>query len=158
LTAKNQATVDGHDGLREQLQVTTQHDEATADISDAGAVVTPEVGNGLEVRRQASREPHHLDVALRLALQAAAGLNAVEVAVDVDLEQDRRMVRRATRHCRIGTLEAQVSQLEFFDERIDYAHRIVVTDVVIKAFGQQRDLATVFAFDESLQRLLRSDA
>jgi hypothetical protein len=49
-----------------------------------------------------------------------------------------------------GTLEAQVSQLDLFDERIDNADRIVLTDVVIKALGQQRDLATVFAFDESL--------
>ena len=59
------AAVDGHDGLREQLQVTSQHDEATTDVSDADAVGAPEVGNGLEVRRQAAREPHQLDVALR---------------------------------------------------------------------------------------------
>jgi len=59
------AAVDGHDGLREQLQVTSQHDEATTDVSDADAVGAPEVGNGLEVRRQAAREPHQLDVSLR---------------------------------------------------------------------------------------------
>ena len=60
------------------------------------------------------------------------------------------MVGRSARHGRFGSLEAQVSQLELFDERIDYADWVVLTDVVIKALGQQRDLATVFAFDESL--------
>ena len=71
----------------------------------------------------------------RFALQAATGLNAVEVAVDVDLEQDRRVVRRATRHGRIGTLEAQVSQLELFDKCIDDPNGVVLANVVVKAFG-----------------------
>jgi hypothetical protein len=94
----------------------------------------------------------HINSTLRCASRsrAAAGLNAVEVAVDVDLEQDRRVVGRSARRGRFGTLEAQVSQLEFFDERIDDADRVVLTDVVIKALGQQLDLATVFAFDEPL--------
>lgn len=31
-----------------------------------------------------AREPHQLDIALCLALKSTAGLNAVEVATDVD--------------------------------------------------------------------------
>jgi hypothetical protein len=136
LTAKNQAAVDGHDGLREQFQVSTQRDEAAADVADADTVVAPEVRNGLEVRRQAACEPHQFDIALRFALQASAGLNAVEVAVDVDLEQDRRVVRRSASHGGFGTLKAQASQLEFFDERVDHTDRVVLPDVVIQTLGQ----------------------
>jgi len=49
-----------------------------------------EVGDGLEVGRQAAGEPHQFDVALSLALQAAAGLDPVEIAVDVELRAERR--------------------------------------------------------------------
>jgi hypothetical protein len=51
-----------------------------------------EVGDGLEVRSEPAGEPHQLDIALRLALQAAARLDTVQVAVDVELEQDRRVI------------------------------------------------------------------
>src|SRR5471030_531066 len=47
--------------------------------------------------RQAPRQPHHLQIALALSLESAARLDAVEVAVDIDLEQNRRVVRRPAR-------------------------------------------------------------
>lgn len=81
------ATVDGHHGLREELHLTAQRDEAAAHIADVLAVVAAEVSNGLEVGSQAAGEPHEFDVALGLALQPAAGLDATEVAVDIELEQ-----------------------------------------------------------------------
>jgi len=43
------------------------------------------------------------------------------------------VVGRSACHGRFGTLEAQASQLEFFDERIDDAHWVALTDVVIDA-------------------------
>ena len=58
---------------REQLQVPAQLHEAAADVADALAVVVAEVGNGLEVGRQSTGQPHQLDIALRLALQPPAG-------------------------------------------------------------------------------------
>jgi hypothetical protein len=44
------------------------------------ARVSPEVGDRLEVRSQATRQPHELDVASSLGLKASAGLESVEVA------------------------------------------------------------------------------
>lgn len=38
--------------------------------------------------------------------------------------------------------------LEFLDDDVDDSRRIVLTDIVIKAFGQQRHLLSVFAFDD----------
>ena len=72
-----------------------QSDELPAGRPDRRAIVLPEVGDGLEVRRQAPRQPHHLDVALRLALQPPARRDLVDVAVDVDLQQQRRDDRPA---------------------------------------------------------------
>ena len=54
--------------------------EGAAHVADRPPIVLAEVGNGLEVWHQASRQPHDLDVALRLALQPAAGLDPVQVS------------------------------------------------------------------------------
>src|SRR5438132_13377894 len=56
------------------------------------AIVLTEVGYGLEVRHQPARQPNQLDVALALPFQPTARLHPVEVAVDVNLQQRRRMI------------------------------------------------------------------
>jgi len=78
------AAVDGHDGLQEQIELATQRDELAASVAYRATVVAADVGDGLEVQRQPLGQPHELDIALGFALQASAGLDAVEVAVDVD--------------------------------------------------------------------------
>ena len=50
---------------------------------DGGTVVAPELRDGLEVRREASGQPDHFGVALRLTFQAAVGGHAIEIGVDV---------------------------------------------------------------------------
>jgi hypothetical protein len=49
------AAVDGNDGLREQAQVPAQDDKLPANATNGGTVVIAEIGDGLEVRRQAAR-------------------------------------------------------------------------------------------------------
>src|SRR6266702_6189763 len=72
----------------------TERDKAGAHLPDGAAVVLAEVGNRLVIGNKAAREPHHLNVAPGLMLEPAARLNPIEVAVDVELRQERRMVRR----------------------------------------------------------------
>src|SRR6476619_2238366 len=56
------------------------------------AIVLPKVGYRLEVRHQASGQPNQSDVALALPLQTPARLHPIEVPVDVNLQQSRRMI------------------------------------------------------------------
>jgi len=84
------------------------------------AVVLPEVGDGLEVRRQALREPHHLDVALRLTLQTAARGDLVDVAIDVNLQHHRRVIGRAPGRLRHNPREPQRAQVQLIDEHVDH--------------------------------------
>jgi hypothetical protein len=51
-------------------------------------------GDGLEIWHQTPGQPHQFDVALGFSLQTSARLDAVEIAVDVDLQQDRGVVSR----------------------------------------------------------------
>ena len=96
------AAVDRNDGMSEELEPTAQPDKLGAHRPDRRAIVLAEVGNRLEVGRQPPGQPHQLDIALRFAFQPPARLNAVEVAVEVDLQQRRGMIgwpaRRRRRH------------------------------------------------------------
>ncbi|MNS97292.1 hypothetical protein D3C72_1316180 [compost metagenome] len=86
--------INGDQMFSKQSQLLTQHNELATDASDGLAVVFSEVGDGLEIRHQTPGQPHQFDVALSFSLQPSARLNAVEIAVDVDLQQDRWVVSR----------------------------------------------------------------
>jgi hypothetical protein len=60
---------------------------------------TVSVGNSFVIRREPLDEPNHLQIALRLTLQTTARLDVVEIAVDVELQQDRGI------HLRHGPIE-----------------------------------------------------
>jgi hypothetical protein len=81
------AAVNGHHGVGEQLQLAAQQHEVTTDVANAFTVVAAEVRNGLEVGGQPAGQPHQLHVALALTLQAATGLDAVEIAIQAQLQQ-----------------------------------------------------------------------
>jgi hypothetical protein len=150
------AAVDGDDAVGEELHPAAQQHELLADLADGLAVVTAEVGNGLEVRGQAPGQPDQFEVALRLGLQASARLHPVEVAVDIDLEQRRRAVGRPARHRGIGALEAQLPKIEFIDEDIDDANCAVLVDPVIQPPGEEDALRSILTFDVPPHRSLPS--
>src|SRR3974390_2262058 len=96
-------SVDGHDGAREQVELPAEHQEPCAGRADRRPVVAAEVGDGLEVRHQAASQPHQLDIALGLPLKPPARLDAVEIAVNVKLEQIARRIARASRRLRVDS-------------------------------------------------------
>ncbi|MCY1220964.1 hypothetical protein D9M72_330020 [compost metagenome] len=114
------------DGHRQRL---TFSNDSNWPVSDG---LTPTVA----MHGQTSGQPHQFDVALSLTLKPATGLDAIEVAVDIDLQQNAGMVSGATGFCRDYTVEAQPAEVEFIDEHIDHPHRIGVRDVIIQALGQ----------------------
>ena len=99
-----------------------------AHLADRFAVVLPKVGDRLVVRRKTAQQPHHLDIAQHLALQPPARLHAIEVAVNIKLQQDRGMVARSAR--RPSELETKIRKIKPLDERIDHTNRVLVVDPV----------------------------
>jgi hypothetical protein len=79
------------------------------------------------------------------------------IAVDINLEQHAWMTRGSSRRCRSGSLKPEITKIKLIDKDVDYAHRIVVGHIVLDILGQQDNLLTVFAFNESLHVAARSE-
>ena len=118
------AAIDRNDRLGEQIELAAQHDEFATDVADRLAIVLAEVGNRLEVRHQPTGQPDQLDVAMCFPLQATARLNPIEVTVDVDLQQHRRMIGGPSDRFRAHALETQPIQIELLDEDLNDLDRI----------------------------------
>jgi hypothetical protein len=78
------------------------------------------------IRNQAAREPHHLDITARLTLEPAARLDPIEIAVDVKLQQHRRMIGRTAGRLGIDPIEPKTAQIECVDKGINHADGIVL--------------------------------
>jgi hypothetical protein len=87
------------------------------------------------VRHQPSKKPHHLDVAPGFPLQSTARLNPVEVAVNVELQQDGRMIGRPACGLRDDPVKPQAAQIERLDKSLDHMDGVIVLNPVVQAFG-----------------------
>src|ERR1700694_1834535 len=125
------AAIDRNARVAEQLKASAQHHKLTADLADGLAVVLAEIGYRLEVRHQAAGQPHQLDVALALPLQAPARLHPIEVSVDVNLQQRRWMVGRPSRRLRLDPGKTELGQIKLIDKDIDRPDRIILVQIVI---------------------------
>ena len=148
-------SVDRDAGFRQQSHLPTQLDELSADFFDRRAIVLAEIGDRLVIGREPPGEPHHLEIALALALQAAARVHAIEIAVDVELEQRCGMVGRSASVGRIDAREPQIAKIQRVDENIDRANWIALVDEVIEAFGQQRRLPPIHPLHEARHQFPR---
>src|SRR5947208_13444888 len=131
LTALNLLPSNRNACLAQQLKASAQHHELTADLVDGVAIILAEVGYRLEIRHQAPGQPHQLDVTLAFPLQAPARLHPIEVSVDVNLQQRRRMVGRPS-CCRwLDATKAEPCQIKLIDKDIDRPDRIILTQIVV---------------------------
>ncbi len=142
--------VDRHARRRQQAELPTQRHELRADLADRWASVSSEVGDGLVIRRQTARQPHHFDIAASLALKPPARLHPVEIAINVELQQHRRMIARPPRRLRHSATEPETAQIELIDENIDHPNRIVFVDPVLQALREQRALSPIHTLDKPL--------
>jgi hypothetical protein len=60
------------------------------------------------------------------------------------------MIGGPTGHLRRNTRKAQRFQVEFVNEDIDDADRIVLSHVVVKEFGKQNALRSILALNKAL--------
>ena len=102
-------------------------------LLDGRAVVFAEIGDGFVIRNEPSRQPHHFQIAAGV-LQPPAGLDPIEIAINIKLEQRRWMISRPTGRRRDYAIEPQFAQFQRIDEYIDRPHRIALVHPIIEAF------------------------
>jgi len=95
------------------------------------------------IRNQPTGEPHHLNVAASLTLKPAARLNPIEITVNVELQQHRRMVRRPAGGLGINPAKPKLGQ-------INHANRIILANPIFQAFRKQCALAAVHPPNKAL--------
>src|SRR3984893_9483843 len=88
------AAIDGAARCRQKADLSAKRDELRAHLADRGPVILAKIGKRLVIGNQPSGEPHDLHVAPGLPVTPAARLNPIEITVDVELQKDRRTVRR----------------------------------------------------------------
>ena len=147
--------VDGNAGFRQQAHLAAEFDKACAHLADRTAIVLPEIRNRLVVGDKPAHKPHHLNVAPGVTLEPAARLNPVEIAVNIELQQHRRMIRRPTGHLGINPTEPQLGKIECIDKDVDHPNGIILVNPVFQAVRKQRALP---AIRPSTKRLIRSPA
>src|SRR6266508_3899751 len=149
------AAIDRDAHLPKQAHSSAKKDEPGAHLTNRPAIVLAEVGNRLVVRNKATRQPHHLDVASSLALEPPAGLNPIEVAVDIELQQDRWMVRGPASYFGSNPVKSQLRQIKLINKDIDHLDRIILVDPVFQTLGKQRALLAIRALNEALHLILQ---
>src|SRR5208337_5265512 len=68
----------------EQIKPPAQDHEFPKNLFEGGAIVAPEIGDGLKVRLQAPQQPDDLNVAMTFGLKPAARPNPVQIAIDIE--------------------------------------------------------------------------
>ena len=106
------------------------------------AIVAPEVGDGLEVRLQASEQPDHLDVAVALLLQPTARPHPVQIAIDVEFQQIGRRIAGTAHRLRLCSDESRRRKVKLIDKGVNEPHRVVHADVIVDRLRQQQKLRT----------------
>ena len=136
-----------------QVELATQAHKVTAYASDRHAIVLPEISNCLEVRHQPFKQPHQFDVSLRFPLETPTRLNTIEVAVEIQLEKDRRVISRTPRGKRLDALKTQLTEIQRLDIGINHSDRIVLVDEIVGPLRHQNQLIPIRSLYESLHRL-----
>src|SRR3990170_551860 len=138
---------DRHQLAAEEVELAAEEGELTAYLADGLPVIAAEVGNGLMVGGEALEEPHEFQVTARFSFKQATGADAVEVAIDVELEQVGGVVGWAAGLLEHGVAEAQASQIEGVDEGVQETHKVILGDVIIEDVGEEGNLAALLALD-----------
>src|SRR6266705_3015212 len=67
----------------------------------------------------------------------------MQIAIEVKLEQHRRIIRRPPRVGATGLGKTQRVQIERRNKGVEKAHRVFGGDVILQAFGKEQRLGTV---------------
>src|SRR5512132_1373827 len=91
------------------------------------------------------RSSQIFQIACGLRLEPPAGAHPIDVSINVELQQIGGIVARSARVFRLNAPETRFLQVTLINERLNEAHRIFSTDVIINCYWQKQSLVTVAA-------------
>ena len=117
---------------------------------DRRAIILAEVGDRLVVGHETAQEPEKLQIASGFALEPPARLHPVEIAVDVELQENRGVEAWPPRGGGLDAAKPESAEVERIDEGVDRANRVTLINPIIKTLRQECRLPTICPFDEPL--------
>ena len=90
------------------------------------------------------------NITLGFQLKTTAGLNTVKIAVNVELQQNGRMIGWPTGGLWFYTLETEVTEIKFINEGVDDSDRIVLSNIIFQRLREQCTLVSVLTFNKTL--------
>src|SRR5262249_45353173 len=100
-------------------------------------------------------QPDQLDIALALPLQASARRNPIEVAVDVKLEHNGRMIAGSAGIEWLDADESKLVEIKTIDEHVDRSYRVILDHVVIERRRKQCALPPIQSLNKALHQIPR---
>ena len=125
-----------------QIKPPAQDHEILENLLKRGAIVAPEIGDGLEVRLQAPQQPDDLNVAMTFGLKPTARPHPVQIAIDIQLQQIARRVAGTARRLRRNADESRRRKIQLINKGVDEPHWIVGADIIVHSLRQQQKLRT----------------
>jgi hypothetical protein len=131
----------------EQVQLAAEQHELAEDRAESLVVDAAEIGDRFEVRLEVTQQPNNFDIPMRLRFQPTARADAVEVAVNVELQKICGRVAWAAGHFGLHTNETRGGEVQPVNEGVDEADGVVLADIFVQQFGQQQCLESVVTGD-----------
>ena len=88
-------------------------------------------------------QPDHFHVAVTFGFQHPGRAHAMQITVEIKLEQHRRVIRWPARVGAPGLGKTQRVQIQLGDEGIEEAHGVFGGNVILQAFGKEQRLRTI---------------
>jgi hypothetical protein len=141
------AAVNGDELTRKEVQLLAEQRARTADLPDGLQVVLTEVRHRLVIKPQLLQQPHQCDIPVGRLCQATTRTETVERAINVELQQSRRVIGRPSCSSRLGPLQAQRLYSEVVDKGINETDGILYGDVVVEPLWELALFVAVSTLD-----------
>ena len=94
-------------------------------------------------------QPDQLNITLALTLKASARRNAIEIAINVYLEQRCRTIAGTSFFQRRNPTKAKLAKIKTFNESVNRTNQIVLGHVIVKHGREKCALAPVNPFHKA---------
>lgn len=139
------AAVNGQQFTAEEIELAAEENELAMNRLERFEIILPEIGDGLEVGSEFAEEPDDFDIAMAFRFERAGRTDAMEIAVEIELEQRGGIVRRPACVSTTRPGKAEREEIERGDEGIEETDGIIGRNVIVERFGKEQRLGAIDA-------------